>query len=84
MFAPTVKHWAALEQILCFLKRALSLGILYNNHGHAQIECFTDADWAGSKVDRRSTTGFCVFVGGNLVSWKSKKQNAVSRSSAES
>ncbi|KAL6313697.1 hypothetical protein AAG906_010115 [Vitis piasezkii] len=84
MSAPTVKHWAALEQILCYLKRAPGLGILYSNHGHAQIECFTDADWAGSKADRRSTTGFCVFVGGNLVSWKSKKQNVVSRSSAES
>ena len=82
--APTVKHWAALEQILCYLKRAPGLGILYNNHGHAQIECFTDADWAGSKADRRSTTGFCVFVGRNLVSWKSKKQNVVSWSSAES
>ncbi|KAL6315094.1 hypothetical protein AAG906_030951 [Vitis piasezkii] len=84
MFTPTVKHWAALEQILCYLKRAPGLGILYNNYGHAQIECFTNADWAGSKVDRRSTIGFCVFVGGNLVSWKSKKQNVVSRSSAES
>ena len=84
MSAPTVKHWAALEQILCYLKRAPGLGILYTNHRHAQIECFTDVDWAGSKADGRSTTGFCVFVGGNFVSWKSKKQNVVSRSSAES
>ncbi|RVW46067.1 Retrovirus-related Pol polyprotein from transposon RE1 [Vitis vinifera] len=60
------------------------VSMLYNNHGHAQIECFTDVDWAGSKADGRSTTGFCVFVGGNFVSWKSKKQNVVSRSSAES
>ncbi|KAK2971003.1 hypothetical protein RJ640_001517 [Escallonia rubra] len=84
MSEPTVKHWAALEQILCYLKGAPGLGLLYSNHGHSYIECFSDADWAGSKLDRKSTTGYCVFVGGNLVSWKSKKQSVVSRSSAES
>ncbi|KAK2977888.1 hypothetical protein RJ640_022679 [Escallonia rubra] len=84
MSEPTVKHWVALEQILCYLKGAPGLGLLYSNHGHSYIECFSDADWAGSKLDRKSTTGYCVFVGGNLVSWKSKKQSVVSRSSAES
>ena len=43
-----------------------------------------DADWAGCKEDRRSTSGYCVFVAGNLVLWKSKKQSVVSRSSVES
>ena len=57
---------------------------MYANHGHTHIECFSDANWAGSKVDRRSTSSYCVFIRGNLVSWKSKKQNVVSRSSAES
>ncbi|RVW96782.1 Retrovirus-related Pol polyprotein from transposon RE1 [Vitis vinifera] len=68
--APTIKHWAALEQILCYLKKAPGLGILYSSQGHTRIECFSDADWAGSKFDRRSTTGYCVFFGGNLVAWK--------------
>ena len=67
-----------------YLKRALGHGILYNNHGHNRLECFTDVDWVGSKEDKRSTSGYCVFVGGNLVSWKSKKQSLVSRSSAKS
>jgi hypothetical protein len=44
---------------------------------------YTDTDWAGNPHDRKSTTGFCIFVGGNLVAWKSKKQSVVARSSAE-
>ena len=66
------------------MKGASGRGILYSNHGHNRVECFTDVDWAGSKEDRRSTSGYCVFVGGNLVSSKSKKQGVVSRSSTES
>ena len=84
MSSPTVDHWAAIKQILCYLKGAPGRGILYINHGHDRFECFTDADWAGSMEDKRPTSSYCVFVGGNLVSWKSKKQSVVSRSSAVS
>ena len=84
MSAPTVDHWATVEQILCYLKGAPRCGVLYSNHGHNKIECFSNADWAGSNEDMRSTSGYCVFVGGNLVSWKSKKESVVSRSSVES
>ena len=73
MSSPIVDHWAVVEQILCYLKEASRRGILYSYHGHNRLECFTNVDWAGSKEDRRSTIGYCVFVGGNLVSWKSKK-----------
>ena len=57
--------------------------MLYENRGHAQIVGYSDADWAGSLTNRHSTSGYCVFIGGNLISWKSKKQNVVSRSSVE-
>ena len=83
MASPTVDHWVVVEQIICYLKGAPGHGILYSNHGHNRLECFTYADWVGSKEDRRSTLGYCVFVGG-LVSWKSKKHSVVSQSSAES
>ena len=57
--------------------------MLYENRGHTQIVGYTDADWAGSPIDRRSTSRYCVFIGGNLISWKSKKQYVVAISSAE-
>ena len=74
MSSPTIDHWATIEHILCYLKGAPRRDILYNNHGHNRLECFTDADWAGSKEDKRSISGYCVFTEGILVSWKSKNR----------
>ena len=62
MSSPTIKHWAAVEHILCYLKEAPGRRILYKKHGHIRIECFLDADWAGSKEDRRSISGYCLFL----------------------
>ncbi|GKB28078.1 uncharacterized mitochondrial protein-like protein, partial [Tanacetum coccineum] len=83
LIAPRTSHWDAVTQILGYLKGTPGLGILYVNHGHHIAEGFTDVDYAGCPNTSRSTTGYCVFIGGNLVSWKSKKQNVVSRSSLE-
>lgn len=83
MSTPTVKHRTGSEQNLCYLKGAPGLSLLGSNYGHTRDECFADADWAGSKHNRRSTTGYCVFVGGNFILWRSLKQNVVSRSSVE-
>ncbi|CAM8999069.1 unnamed protein product [Rhodiola kirilowii] len=84
MSSPTVDHWKAVEHILGYLKGSPGRGIVYGSHGHENIECFSDADWAGSKEDQRSTSGYGIMFGGNLISWQSKKQKVVSRSSAES
>ncbi|XP_017189749.2 uncharacterized mitochondrial protein AtMg00810-like [Malus domestica] len=83
MHSPSVDYMAAIMRILAYLKFALGKGILYACHGHMRIEGFTDADWAGDVTNRRSTSGYFTFVEGNLVTWRSKKQNVVSRCSAE-
>ena len=83
MGCPKVPHWEVVTRILRYLKRAPGLELLYRANGHLRVEGFSDADWAGSPSDRRSTTGYCTFLGGNVVSWKSKKQPVVVRSSAE-
>ena len=83
MHSPGAKHFEAVYRILRYLKGTPGRGLMLKKHGHLQVEVYTDADWAGSVTDRRSTSGYCSFVGGNLVTWRSKKQNVVARSSAE-
>ncbi|RVW86266.1 Retrovirus-related Pol polyprotein from transposon RE1 [Vitis vinifera] len=84
MHNPGEQHMNAVMRILRYLKNAPGKGILFaKNVDHQSIEVYTDADWAGAVDDRRSTSGYFTFVGGNLVTWKSKKQNVVARSSAE-
>ncbi|WMV14023.1 hypothetical protein MTR67_007408 [Solanum verrucosum] len=84
MTSPCDSHWDAVVCTLRYIKSAPGKGLLYEDQGHEHITGYTDADWAGSPSDRRSTSGYCVLVGGNLVLWKSKKQSVVARSSAES
>ena len=81
--SPCDTHWNAAIRILKYIKGAPGQGLLYTDKGNMQVIGYTDADWAGSPIDRRSTTGYCILVGGNLISWKSKKQDVVARSSAE-
>jgi hypothetical protein len=81
--APCDDHWNAVIRILKYIKSAPGKGLLCENKGNTQVVGYSDADWAGSPADRRSTSGYCVLIGGNLISWRSKKQNIVARSSAE-
>ncbi|KAJ3691762.1 hypothetical protein LUZ61_020926 [Rhynchospora tenuis] len=83
MHQPTINHWAAVKRILRYLCGSLTHGLSFYNNSNLQIHAYCDADWAGCPDDRRSTTGFAIFLGGNLVSWSAKKQPTVSRSSTE-
>ncbi|XP_020253820.1 uncharacterized protein LOC109830870 [Asparagus officinalis] len=70
---PKVVHWTAALKILAYVKICPGKGLLYKKYEHTHIFAFSDAGYAGDMGDRKSTSGFCTFVGGNLVTWKSKK-----------
>ncbi|CAH9084874.1 unnamed protein product [Cuscuta europaea] len=84
MHDPRKPHLEAAYRVLHYLKGSPGQGIIFRKGGQLSVQAFTDADYGGSLVDRRSTTGPCVFLVGNLVTWRSKKQKVVARSSAES
>lgn len=81
--APTIVHWAAVKRILRYLHATSDLGLCFTKSGSSLLSAFSDADWAGNPDDRRSTGGYAIFFGGNHVSWSSRKQQTVSRSSTE-
>jgi hypothetical protein len=83
LHAPTTEHWTAVKRILRYVKDTLHVGITFTRSRSMLLSAFSDADWAGSLDDRRSTGGFAIFVGSNLVSWSARKQATVSRSSTE-
>jgi histone deacetylase 1/2 len=83
LHSPTTVHWAAVKRILRYMKDTLQLGLRFRKSRSNLVSAFTDADWAGCPDDRRSTGGFAVFFGSNLVSWCARKQATVSRSSTE-
>ncbi|KAL0419489.1 UNVERIFIED_CONTAM: Retrovirus-related Pol polyprotein from transposon RE2 [Sesamum radiatum] len=83
MDKPRSVHWEAALRILKYIKASPGKELLFKRHGHVKIEVYSDADYAGSKDDRKSTSGYYTYVGGNLVTWYSKKQTTVARSSAE-
>jgi len=83
MHDPRTRHMEVVYQILRYLKGTHGKGLWFRANQHLNLEGYCDADWASCRDDRRSTSGYCVFVGGNLVSWRSKKQAVVSQSTAE-
>ncbi|XP_048446063.1 uncharacterized mitochondrial protein AtMg00810-like [Pyrus x bretschneideri] len=83
MHAPTVEHLNIVKRIIRYLKGSINRGILMCNNHSTEIHAYTDADWVGNAINRKSTTSYCTFVEGNIVTWKSKKQQVIARSSAE-
>ena len=73
MSEPYEIHLRATNRILSYSKFTIGQGFLFTREGGLSLEAYTDSDWAGSVVDRRSTSGYCTLLGGSLITWRSKK-----------
>jgi hypothetical protein len=82
LHAPTTNHMTAIKRIR-FLQHTLGMGLHIRQSASTMVSAFSDVDWAGCTDDMKSTGGFGVFLGPNLISWCAKKQKIVSLSSAE-
>ncbi|XP_057811318.1 secreted RxLR effector protein 161-like [Salvia miltiorrhiza] len=80
---PCDGHMLAAERVLKYLKGTLGHSLHYASNFSLEVSMFSDADWASCPDTRRSVSGFCLFIGSSLVSWRSKKQHTISRSSTK-
>ncbi|XP_035836808.1 secreted RxLR effector protein 161-like [Helianthus annuus] len=80
---PRQSHMDVVMRILRYLKATPGQGILLAKEGGTNLVAYSDSDWLGCPLSRRSRTGYLILLGGAPISWKTKKQSVVSRSSAE-
>ncbi|XP_019154479.1 PREDICTED: uncharacterized protein LOC109150899 [Ipomoea nil] len=81
--APTDKHFSTAHRVLRYIKSSPGQGLFYPKNSDMQLKVFSDSDWAACSEMQKSITGYCIFLGHALISWRSKKQPTVSRSSYE-
>ncbi|GMI95358.1 cysteine-rich RLK (RECEPTOR-like protein kinase) 8 [Hibiscus trionum] len=83
LHAPTTAHLKLVHRILRYIKRTLSIGLHLTSNTSLILSAFSDANWAACPTTRRSTHGYCTFLGSNIIPWCAKKQHTVSHSSIE-
>jgi len=83
MQRPTSSHMAALDHLLRYISGSSGQGILLRGADSLKLTAYSDSDWASCPISRRSVTGYIVLLDKSPISWKSKKQSTVARSSAE-
>ncbi|KAK0605174.1 hypothetical protein LWI29_023729 [Acer saccharum] len=83
MHRPTTGHWSLAKRLLRYLRGTLGFGLVLHRNSSFSLHAFSDADWAGNQDDRSSTSAYVVFLGSNAISWCSRKQRSIARSSTE-
>jgi hypothetical protein len=83
MQEPHELHWKAAKHILRYVQGTITFGIHYAVDSTLDLIGFTDSDWVGDNIDRKSTSGYSLSLGSGPICWSSKKQDAISLSSAE-
>jgi hypothetical protein len=83
MVEPRHFHWVAAKHVLRYLCGTVGYGLRYVSGGEVRLQGYTDSDWAGSAVDRKSTSGCCFSLGSTMISWFSRKQTSVALSTTE-
>ncbi|KAK4369879.1 hypothetical protein RND71_009354 [Anisodus tanguticus] len=83
MHDPRVEYMNTLKRIIRYIQGTLDYGLHLYPSSTSTLVSYTDADWGGCSDTRRSTSGYCIFLGNNLVSWSAKRQSTLFRSSAE-
>ena len=80
---PIEPHLTAVKRIFRYLKGTTNLGLLYKKSSYYKLVGFCDADYVGDRIERKSTSGNCQFLGDNLISWASKRQTIIALSTTE-
>jgi hypothetical protein len=80
---PTMTHYKAAYRVIRYLKHNPGRGLIFHRNSDLQLLGYSDADWPGCLDTRKSTSGYCFFLGSSLISWKAKKQSTISKSSSE-
>ena len=83
MSNPSETHWSGVKRILRYLRGTATYGLVYDGNNGSELLGFSDADWAGDVNTRRSTSGYAFQLGSSTITWSSKKQATVAKSSTE-
>ena len=76
-------HWVAAKHVLIYVRGTITYGLKYTSNSGVMLAGYADSDWAGSAVDRKSTSGYCFSMGSAMISWFSRKQVSIAQSTTE-